>query len=251
MDVKWSEIHSMTIGGLEGWTGATEATPSYHKEVIFILESILPNIYLLYSFQFCYLGSFSQIQEGNFLTLNRIGVIRLCPRRPSTLIQLQERPLVLADVYSAALFSLRELTRIIGVEARSDSVTGNTAAPCIMGNLLMCIKLRADGATRQPGNTLGSYVFSTSHCDHPIVHYSHRSLRLNVIETAGTLPHYHCSDDQDTRSLAILGIDLFSRMVAFSEMLHRVALVRTDVSEELSTSIIRVTRIGELWTTLS
>jgi hypothetical protein len=30
-----------------------------------------------------------------------------------------------------------------------------------------------------------------------------------------------------------------------SEMLRRVALVRTDVSEELSTSIIRVTRIDE------
>jgi hypothetical protein len=31
-----------------------------------------------------------------------------------------------------------------------------------------------------------------------------------------------------------------------SEMLRRVALVRTDVSEELGASIIRVTRIGEL-----
>jgi hypothetical protein len=31
-------------------------------------------------------------------------------------------------------------------------------------------------------------------------------------------------------------------------MLHRVALVRTDVSDELSASIIRVTRIGELGT---
>jgi hypothetical protein len=31
-----------------------------------------------------------------------------------------------------------------------------------------------------------------------------------------------------------------------SLMLHRVALVRTDVSEELSASIIRVTVIGEL-----
>jgi hypothetical protein len=29
-------------------------------------------------------------------------------------------------------------------------------------------------------------------------------------------------------------------------MLHRVALVRTDVPEELSASIIRVTRISEL-----
>jgi hypothetical protein len=34
-------------------------------------------------------------------------------------------------------------------------------------------------------------------------------------------------------------------------MLRRVALVRTDVSEELSASVIRVTRIGELETTLA
>jgi hypothetical protein len=33
-----------------------------------------------------------------------------------------------------------------------------------------------------------------------------------------------------------------------SGMLRRVALVRTDVSEELSTSFIRATRIGELGT---
>jgi hypothetical protein len=35
-----------------------------------------------------------------------------------------------------------------------------------------------------------------------------------------------------------------------SGMLRRVTLVRTDVSEELSAPIIRVTRIGELGTTL-
>jgi hypothetical protein len=40
------------------------------------------------------------------------------------------------------------------------------------------------------------------------------------------------------------------RMV-FSEMLRRVALIRTDISEELSASFIRVTRIGELGTTLA
>jgi hypothetical protein len=34
-------------------------------------------------------------------------------------------------------------------------------------------------------------------------------------------------------------------------MLRRVALVRTDVSEELSASFIKVTRIGELETTLA
>jgi hypothetical protein len=36
-----------------------------------------------------------------------------------------------------------------------------------------------------------------------------------------------------------------------SGMLSRVALVRTDVSEVLSASVIRVTRIGELGTTLA
>jgi hypothetical protein len=34
-------------------------------------------------------------------------------------------------------------------------------------------------------------------------------------------------------------------------MLRRVALLRTDIWEELSASIIRVTRIGELGTTLA
>jgi hypothetical protein len=34
--------------------------------------------------------------------------------------------------------------------------------------------------------------------------------------------------------------------MASSGMLHRVALVRTYVSEELSASFIRVTRIGEI-----
>jgi hypothetical protein len=36
-----------------------------------------------------------------------------------------------------------------------------------------------------------------------------------------------------------------------SEMLRRVSLVKTDVSEERITSIIRATRIGELGTTLA
>jgi hypothetical protein len=38
--------------------------------------------------------------------------------------------------------------------------------------------------------------------------------------------------------------------MAASGMLRRVALVRTDVSEEFSTSIIRVTIIGEVGTAL-
>jgi hypothetical protein len=39
--------------------------------------------------------------------------------------------------------------------------------------------------------------------------------------------------------------------MASSGMLHRVVLVRTDVLEELSAFFIRVTRIGELGTTLA
>jgi hypothetical protein len=39
--------------------------------------------------------------------------------------------------------------------------------------------------------------------------------------------------------------------MASSGMLRRVALVRTDVSEEPSASFIRVTRNGELGTTLA
>jgi hypothetical protein len=39
--------------------------------------------------------------------------------------------------------------------------------------------------------------------------------------------------------------------MASSGMLRRVALIRTDVSEELSASFISVTRIGELGTTLA
>jgi hypothetical protein len=39
--------------------------------------------------------------------------------------------------------------------------------------------------------------------------------------------------------------------MASSGILRRVALVRTDVSDELSASFIRVTRIGELGTTLA
>jgi hypothetical protein len=39
--------------------------------------------------------------------------------------------------------------------------------------------------------------------------------------------------------------------MAYSRMLRRVALVRTDVSEERIASVINVTRIGELGTTLA
>jgi hypothetical protein len=43
----------------------------------------------------------------------------------------------------------------------------------------------------------------------------------------------------------------FELRMASSGMLRRLALVRTDVSEEVSASIIRITRIGGLGTALS
>jgi hypothetical protein len=46
-------------------------------------------------------------------------------------------------------------------------------------------------------------------------------------------------------------IKLCIRGMASSGMLRYVALVRTDVSEELSASFIRVTRMDELGTTLA
>jgi hypothetical protein len=54
-------------------------------------------------------------------------------------------------------------------------------------------------------------------------------------------------------SLRILNRQIYSyiRRMASSGMLRRVVLVRIDVSEELSVSFIRVTRIGELGTTLA
>jgi hypothetical protein len=39
--------------------------------------------------------------------------------------------------------------------------------------------------------------------------------------------------------------------MASSGMLRRVAVIRTDVSKELKTSVIKVTRIGELGTTIA
>jgi hypothetical protein len=49
----------------------------------------------------------------------------------------------------------------------------------------------------------------------------------------------------------LVKLTLFLLRMVSSGMLRRVALVRTDVSEELSACFIRVTRISELGTTLA
>jgi hypothetical protein len=57
--------------------------------------------------------------------------------------------------------------------------------------------------------------------------------------------------DWELRRRRIRSVRFEVSTAASSGMLRRAALVRTKVSEELSASIIRVTRIGELGTTLA
>jgi hypothetical protein len=56
-------------------------------------------------------------------------------------------------------------------------------------------------------------------------------------------------EDTILQNVLVLSIICLRRMTSCA-MLRRVALVRTNVSEELSNSIIRVTRIGKLGTFL-
>jgi hypothetical protein len=62
----------------------------------------------------------------------------------------------------------------------------------------------------------------------------------------------HCCRHSRLTTLHVRSAELQSNSwrMASSEMLRRVALVRTDVSEELSASFIRVTRNGELGSSL-
>jgi hypothetical protein len=62
---------------------------------------------------------------------------------------------------------------------------------------------------------------------------------------------YHKSEKEINLFSFFSGNKGTGRRLASSGMLRRVALVRTDDSEELSASIIRVIRIGELGTTLA
>jgi hypothetical protein len=71
--------------------------------------------------------------------------------------------------------------------------------------------------------------------------------------------HFECTflnihklkDVQEILLLLMHQTKNLTRRMTYSGMLRRVALVRIYVSEELSASIIRVTRIGELGTALA
>jgi hypothetical protein len=66
--------------------------------------------------------------------------------------------------------------------------------------------------------------------------------RWNLIETA---------DDDGLQTLMLIADVCEGWAMSFSGAWRRVALVRTDVSEERITSIIRVTTVGELRTTVT
>jgi hypothetical protein len=75
------------------------------------------------------------------------------------------------------------------------------------------------------------------------IHYNYRA----------SLPFYLKQDGVLSKVTTMYNVQNHSRYNVFcrmtsSGMLHRVTLVRTDVSEEGIASIIRVTRIGELRT---
>jgi hypothetical protein len=87
-----------------------------------------------------------------------------------------------------------------------------------------------------------------------IFHFCPSIIRMHVLTTA-TFEPTRCTFPElphsrvgfcDPLNLNVGTVSLWK--MASSEMLRRVAPVRTDVSEELIASIIRVTRIGDLWT---
>jgi hypothetical protein len=71
-----------------------------------------------------------------------------------------------------------------------------------------------------------------------------RSVRSGLCAVLSTYTKIHLRDHRDLTHEP----NMLRRMVS-SGLLPRVALVRTDVSEEPGASFIRVTRIGELGTT--
>jgi hypothetical protein len=73
--------------------------------------------------------------------------------------------------------------------------------------------------------------------------------RLGQGKTHRCFPDFSCSAAGGKEPISQTLCSLWR--MGSSGMLHRMAVVRTDVSEEPSSSFIRVTRIGELGTTLA
>jgi hypothetical protein len=91
----------------------------------------------------------------------------------------------------------------------------------------------------------------TLHTTHSEYYISSTSLRFRVFTEVGS--HYSTYSFNRFNlswdiSHTVFENKLYFCRIAFSSMLCRVAVVRAEVSEEHSASIIRVTRIGELGT---
>jgi hypothetical protein len=75
---------------------------------------------------------------------------------------------------------------------------------------------------------------------------------IEIIHLSGMKARrYVISRSQKARIEAATLIKYFESRMVSSGILRRVSVVRTDVSEEPNASFIRVTRIGELGTTLA
>jgi hypothetical protein len=101
-------------------------------------------------------------------------------------------------------------------------------------------------------------IIQRSRVRFPDYFLGHHTMQTSGCNQVGLLPILFHPEDGGNIFFRNIGLNLnwlhraiSKRRMASSEMVRRVALVRTDVSEELCVSIIRVTRIGELGTALA
>jgi hypothetical protein len=116
---------------------------------------------------------------------------------------------------------------------------------------------RAPSLTRGRVCVLHCASLTGQNCEGTVtVYYSHLRLPkpggLSLLSKSKLFYDRHQSAGlPGVRPPAFFSMKIIFRQMASSGVLRRVALLRTDVSEELGASIIRVTRVGELERTLA
>jgi hypothetical protein len=155
-------------------------------------------------------------------------------------------------VYRGPLLNCREVLKII-TKCKVDFKSGNFDFRKCLSHNYRFVSVADRRALNSPLLPLRSLVYGN-------VIISYKFCVISFIRSSTSTPScrvwshfifqsYVIRDDVNYLMLLILGQHLQPwRMVSFG-LIHRVALVRTDVSEEPDASFIRVTKIGELGTT--